>query len=261
MIKYTWQEDRGLEVWTDSDWAGDVKTRKSTSGGVLRWGQNVIKHWSSTQHVIALSYAEAELYAIVKGMSQIIGIKQLMMDLGLIQSDIEMTVFTDASAAIGIVNRKGSGKVRHISTNELWVQDKVANKEIKVTKVPGEENLADGLTKPMAKKGIEKHIELVKTEIRKGRHECMLEVEKAGDDLQSINQDKVIYHVQQSKNKRYTVTPKDKEVQWDNVIERQTIDKTTGKVIERWYNGEEKAKYVKLSDKPIDTVTIFKYQL
>ena len=33
VVKYRWQEGQRLEVWTDSDWAGDRETRKSTSGG------------------------------------------------------------------------------------------------------------------------------------------------------------------------------------------------------------------------------------
>ena len=61
-------------------------------------------------------------------MSQVIGLTQLMSDLGLDIEEGEVKVCTDASAAIGIVNRRGSGKVRHIDTNELWVQDKVSNK-------------------------------------------------------------------------------------------------------------------------------------
>ena len=37
------------EVYTDTDWAGCPRTRKSTSGGCLMMGGHVIKIWSSTQ--------------------------------------------------------------------------------------------------------------------------------------------------------------------------------------------------------------------
>ena len=37
-----------LHTSTDSDHAGCLKTRKSTSGGVVNLGKHVIKHWSST---------------------------------------------------------------------------------------------------------------------------------------------------------------------------------------------------------------------
>ena len=39
----------------DSDFAGEIDTRKSTSGGLVCMGDHVIKAWSSTQTVIALS--------------------------------------------------------------------------------------------------------------------------------------------------------------------------------------------------------------
>ena len=37
-------------------------------------------------------------------------------------------VYTDPSAAMGMVARKGSGRVRHIEVGELWIQDAVKNK-------------------------------------------------------------------------------------------------------------------------------------
>ena len=49
-----------LDCYCDSDWAGCLRTRKSTSGGVLTWGGSVLKSWSTTQSTIALSSGEAE---------------------------------------------------------------------------------------------------------------------------------------------------------------------------------------------------------
>jgi hypothetical protein len=46
------------------------------------WGGHCLKSWSSTQDVIALSSGEAEYYAIVKGVSQALGMKQLLNNLG-----------------------------------------------------------------------------------------------------------------------------------------------------------------------------------
>ena len=39
-------KDQVLSVWTDSDWAGDVASRKSTSGGVIVYRGAVLAHWS-----------------------------------------------------------------------------------------------------------------------------------------------------------------------------------------------------------------------
>ena len=63
--------------------------------------------------------------------------------------------------------------MRHIEVNQLWLQDKVNKKEIKITKVKGEENLADALTKPLEQRGLNRHIEGVGALLAQGRHPLM----------------------------------------------------------------------------------------
>ena len=79
-------------------------------------GGHVLKSWSVNQSVIALSSGEAEYYALVKSASTAMGIQSLCVDLG-VACDIPRDIKSDASAAIGICNRIGLGKVRHIEVN------------------------------------------------------------------------------------------------------------------------------------------------
>ena len=58
---YRWQSTSHYDVYTDTDWAGCLRTRKSTSGGCVMLGSHMVKSWSSTQPNIALSSGEAEL--------------------------------------------------------------------------------------------------------------------------------------------------------------------------------------------------------
>ena len=58
-----------IKVSVDTDYAGCKRTRRSTSGGIAQLGDHLIKTWSITQAVIALSSGEAEYYGIVKGAS------------------------------------------------------------------------------------------------------------------------------------------------------------------------------------------------
>ena len=53
-----------VNVYTDSDWAGQATTCKSTSGGVVQWRNATLTAWSRTQQTVSLSSAEAELYAL-----------------------------------------------------------------------------------------------------------------------------------------------------------------------------------------------------
>ena len=105
MWKFEWQgRVEEIEVSTDSDWAGCKKTRKSTSGGVVRVGKHVVKSWRLTQKTVTLSSGEAEVIAIVGGVSEALGIKALAADWGVNYSVVAMC---DSSAALGIVGRKG----------------------------------------------------------------------------------------------------------------------------------------------------------
>ncbi len=44
VYRFHQQEVRCIDVYTDTDWAGCPKTRKSTSGGCVMLGQHTIKH-------------------------------------------------------------------------------------------------------------------------------------------------------------------------------------------------------------------------
>ena len=165
-----------LDVWVDTDFAGCLRTRKSTNGGVITMGSHVIKTWSSTQTVIALSSGEAEYYGMVKGASVALGIKSMLQDLGY---SIKIRLRTDASAAKGIASRRGLGKIRHIEVQQLWLQEKVNNGDIEVVKVKGEGNLADALTKPLDGPGTKKHLELTGQEVISGRHTLTPDFEAA----------------------------------------------------------------------------------
>ncbi len=53
-----------ITAYSDSDWAGCLRTRRSTSGGVMTLDHSTVGHWSRTQAVVALSSGEAEYYAL-----------------------------------------------------------------------------------------------------------------------------------------------------------------------------------------------------
>ena len=103
-----------MTAYSDSDWAGDRIKRKSTSGGFFLIGKYYIKSWSKNQSVVALSSAEAELYAIIKTASESLGIYSSLQDWGI---GITVNLMADASAALGIFGRSGLGNMRHIDTS------------------------------------------------------------------------------------------------------------------------------------------------
>ena len=66
-------------------------------------------------------------------------------------------VHGDVSAAIGIVNRTGVGRLRHVRVQYLWLQDTVRNGALRVKKVKGDENPADLMTKHVSAELIKRH--------------------------------------------------------------------------------------------------------
>ena len=94
-----------------------------------------------------------------------------------------LEIRTDASAAIGIANRIGIGKIRHIETNQLWLQQKVLEGKLVVSKVKGEDNLADALTKPVDGKLLTEHLVRVGSILPEGRHALAPVLEATEDEV------------------------------------------------------------------------------
>ena len=112
VFKYAYQRAAVLEAYSDTDWAGCLRTRKSTSGGCLLLGSHVLKTWSSTQATISFSSGEAEFYGVVRAAGISLGHQSLMKDLG---HTIPVRVWTDSSAAMGgLCKTRGS---EHFATS------------------------------------------------------------------------------------------------------------------------------------------------
>ena len=169
VYKYPFQRAEGIEVYGDTDWSGCPRTRRSTSGGCVMIGSHCIRTWSSTQASVTLSSGEAEYYGLVKAAGAGLGHQSLMDDLGL---HLPVRVWTDSSAALGIASRSGLGKLRHLETHTLWVQEKVRTGAITLKKVWGEVNPADLFTKHLpSREKVHQLLGLFGCEYREGRAE------------------------------------------------------------------------------------------
>ena len=119
-------------------------------------GRHLIKFWSKTQSIVALSSAEAELHGSIKATAESLGIVSLFRDVGRL---LFAGVFTDASATLSMIKRRGLGKTRHVDTNYLWIQDVHDRREVSFDKVKGEENPSDLLTKHLTWDLMTKHVQ------------------------------------------------------------------------------------------------------
>ena len=117
-----------------------------------------IHHVSRTQSTIALSSAEAELYAIGLGASEALYVRALLLESGLCPA-VEITLYTDSSAAKSMSNHFGSSKkAKHIEIRYFYIQNLIKDGVITLKKTAGTRNPAETLTKHISYEILSRHL-------------------------------------------------------------------------------------------------------
>ena len=134
-----------IEVFTDADWAGDTKSMKSTSSMFTKIDGFTSGVNAELQDTHVQSSGESEFYALAARCADGLYVKAILDDLGM-QPKINLRC--DAKAARALAQRQGlSKRTRHVKVKYLYVQDLVKAREIEVSRVATETNLADMGTK------------------------------------------------------------------------------------------------------------------
>lgn len=82
----------------------------------------------------------------------------------------------DSNTGLSIASRHGLGRVKHVDTVFLWVQDAVATGRLVLGKKPTADMLADLLTKPMEQARIRMLLERMNYHFTEGKHHLALDV-------------------------------------------------------------------------------------
>ena len=114
------------------------------AGTFEQLGTHPIDYSCSTQHVIALSSGEAELYATGRAAAGGLQSVQFLAEAGL---QLKLEILTDSTANIGMHSRIGSGRVRHLDVKWLWTQEAMQAGRFTLKKVDTTENISDLTTK------------------------------------------------------------------------------------------------------------------
>ena len=130
-----------------------------------------------------LSSAEAELYAMVAASAETLALAAYARDLGLI---LECELYCDSSAALGIAQRAGIGKVRHLRKKGLWVQETRVSGRNKYMKLLGGKKLADLMTKHVDSATQQRLLVITNIEERKGRAESAPQMEKESEQVYCV---------------------------------------------------------------------------
>jgi hypothetical protein len=148
-----------LKLFSDSDWAADVKTRRSVTGFVILLNNTPILWRSQTQRTVALSSTEAEYYAMADAVKEIKFILQVLESLH-INVEKPIIVYIDNVGAIFVAENASATKhTRHIEARYHFVREFIIDGHIKITFVMSKNNIADMFTKNVTSEILEEHID------------------------------------------------------------------------------------------------------
>jgi len=143
-----------LVGYTDSDMAGDVDTRKSTSGYLITFSGGAVSWQSRLQKCIALSTTEAELIAATEACKELLWMKIFLQELGFKQQ--QYVLFCDNQSTIHLAkNSSFHSRSKHIDVRYHWIRDTLNDKLLTLEKIHTDDNGSDMLTKALAREKLE----------------------------------------------------------------------------------------------------------
>ena len=71
---------------------------------------------------------------------------------------LPLDMYTDPSAARGIIQREGAGRVKHLDFKTLWMQEREINGDLAIHQLPRADNFSDLLTHHYSDAEAERHL-------------------------------------------------------------------------------------------------------
>ncbi|KAH9780167.1 hypothetical protein KPL71_007985 [Citrus sinensis] len=145
---------RSMIGYSDAYGAGNADDRKSIIRGCFYLGNNLVSWHSKKQNSISLSTAEAEYIAAGSCCTQLLWMKQMLVDYGMVEDTL--TVFCDNTSAINISkNLVQYSRTKHIDIRHHFIRDLDENKAMYLEYIDTEKQLADIFTKALDSKRFE----------------------------------------------------------------------------------------------------------
>ena len=139
-----------ITSFSDADWAGDVSTRRSTSGFLVYLGGNLVSWSSKKQPTIARSSTEAEYKSLTNASSELIWIRSLLHELRIVLPP--PTLWCDNIGATYLsANPIFHARMKHIEIDFHFVREQVASRQLRISIISSKDQVADLLTKPLPK--------------------------------------------------------------------------------------------------------------
>ena len=143
-----------LVGFTDADMAGDIDSRKSTSGYLVKFAGGAISWQSRLQKCVALSTTEAEFIAVTEACKELLWMKNFFIEIGLKQD--RYVLFCDNQSAIHLgKNATFHARFKLINVRYHWIRDVLDSKLLELEKIHTDDNGADMMTKALPREKLE----------------------------------------------------------------------------------------------------------
>ena len=144
-----------LDGFTDSDMAGDVDSRKSTSRYLMTFAGGAVAWQSRLQKCVALSTTEAKFIAITEACKEVLWLKKFLEELGLKQE--RYILYCDSQSAIHLSkNSTFHSKSKHIDVRYHWIRNVLDMKLLQLEKIHTDDNSSNMMTKTLSRDKHEK---------------------------------------------------------------------------------------------------------
>ena len=147
-ISFKKNDTLALEAYTDTDYAGSIVDRRSTTGYYTFLGGNLVIWRSKKHNVVARSSAKSGFRVIAKGLCELLWLKISLDDL-IIKWDDPMKLYCDKSAINIAHNPIQHDKTKHIEVDRHFIKEKLKEGVVCMSYVPSEHQLANILTKEL----------------------------------------------------------------------------------------------------------------
>lgn len=142
------QGDPSVVGYVDSNYAGDLDDRWSTTGYVFTLAGGPICWKSSVQSVVVMSTTEAEYMVVAEASKEALWLTGLVKELGIEQGGVQL--HCDCQSAIYLAkNQVYHARTKHIDVRFHKIRELIGSEQILLQKVHTYENAADMLTKPV----------------------------------------------------------------------------------------------------------------
>ncbi|KAG2758696.1 hypothetical protein Pcac1_g29199 [Phytophthora cactorum] len=144
------EQDVATGKVSDADWAGDIESRRSTSGYAFMMNGGCISWRSKKQRTVALSSTEAEYMALSEATQEAVWLKVFLCELGEMANDEAVKIYEDNQGSIALAkNPEFHKRTKHIDIRYHFVREKVEDGQVVLQYVSTTDMLADIMTKPI----------------------------------------------------------------------------------------------------------------